>query len=125
MAPAQRKSPHRNTNKSHGGTAPKIHAAQKSHLEAPLTQAIILAAGKSTRTWPLTISRPKALLEVANKTILEHNLEQLQGIIKDAVIVTGFEGTNAVVKVSTINCLLSTLYSKSIARLKIYYLFSS
>ncbi|MBI2574918.1 NTP transferase domain-containing protein [Candidatus Woesearchaeota archaeon] len=86
MAPARQKSPHRSVNKSFLATAPK------SHVEAPLTQAIILAAGKSTRTWPLTISKPKALLEVANKTVLEHNLEQLQGIIKDAVIVTGFEG---------------------------------
>ncbi|MFH1182004.1 MAG: bifunctional sugar-1-phosphate nucleotidylyltransferase/acetyltransferase [Candidatus Woesearchaeota archaeon] len=53
-------------------------------------QAIILAAGKSTRTWPLTLNRPKALLKVADKTILCHNLEQLQGIVDEAIIIVGF-----------------------------------
>ncbi|MBI3033734.1 NTP transferase domain-containing protein [Candidatus Woesearchaeota archaeon] len=56
-----------------------------------VTQAIILAAGKSTRTWPLTAKKPKALLEIANKTILQHNLESLQGLVREAVIITGFE----------------------------------
>lgn len=55
-------------------------------------QAIILAAGKSTRTLPLTANKPKALLEAANKTLLEHNLEQLQQTTTEAVIVVGYEG---------------------------------
>ena len=54
-------------------------------------QAVILAAGKSTRTYPLTLTRPKALLTVANKTILEHNLEQMSGIIDEAIIVVGYK----------------------------------
>jgi UDP-N-acetylglucosamine diphosphorylase / glucose-1-phosphate thymidylyltransferase / UDP-N-acetylgalactosamine diphosphorylase / glucosamine-1-phosphate N-acetyltransferase / galactosamine-1-phosphate N-acetyltransferase len=53
-------------------------------------QAIILAAGKSTRTWPLTVNRPKALLKAGGKTVLCHNLEQLQGIVDEAVIIVGF-----------------------------------
>lgn len=57
-----------------------------------IKQAVILAAGKSTRTYPLTITRPKPLLKVANRTILEHNLEQLDGIVEEVVIVIGFEG---------------------------------
>lgn len=55
-------------------------------------QAVILAAGKSTRTYPLTLTRPKPLLKVANKTIIEHNLEQLQGMVDEAIIVIGYLG---------------------------------
>ncbi len=40
-------------------------------------KAVILAAGKSTRLHPLTVSRSKVMLPVANTTILEHNLQQL------------------------------------------------
>ena len=55
-------------------------------------QAVILAAGKGIRMYPLTLTRPKPLLTAANKTILEHNLEQLQGLIKEVIIVIGFKG---------------------------------
>ncbi len=53
-------------------------------------QAIILAAGKSTRTEPLTINIHKVMLKVANKTLIEHNLDQLQGIADEVIIVVGF-----------------------------------
>lgn len=54
-------------------------------------QAVILAAGKSTRTYPLTITKPKPLLKAANKTLLEHNLDNLNGIITEAIIVVGYK----------------------------------
>ena len=54
-------------------------------------QAVILAAGKSTRTYPLTFTKPKPLLKVANKTLLEHNLDNLNGIVKEAIIVVGYK----------------------------------
>jgi len=54
-------------------------------------RAVILAAGKSTRTYPLTLTRPKCLLKIGNKTILEHNLEQLAGLVNEAVIVIGYK----------------------------------
>lgn len=54
-------------------------------------QAIILAAGKSTRSYPLTVNCPKALLKIANKTIIEHNLDALQGLVNEAIIVVGFK----------------------------------
>jgi len=38
-------------------------------------KAVILAAGYGTRLYPLTIDKPKALLEVGGKTILERLLE--------------------------------------------------
>ena len=54
-------------------------------------QAVILAAGKSTRTYPLTVNKPKPLLPVANKTIMEHNLDALNGLVDEAIIVVNFE----------------------------------
>jgi bifunctional UDP-N-acetylglucosamine pyrophosphorylase/glucosamine-1-phosphate N-acetyltransferase len=54
-------------------------------------QAVILAAGKSTRTYPLTLTKPKPLLKVANKTIIENNLEQLEGLVDEIVIVVGYK----------------------------------
>ena len=54
-------------------------------------QAVILAAGKSTRTYPLTLTKPKPLLKVANKTILEHNLEAIKDIADEIIIIVGYK----------------------------------
>lgn len=54
-------------------------------------QSIILAAGSSTRTYPLTITRPKPLLKVANKTILEHNIESLRNVSEEIIVVVGYK----------------------------------
>ncbi|MCX6814955.1 MAG: sugar phosphate nucleotidyltransferase [Candidatus Aenigmarchaeota archaeon] len=53
-------------------------------------QAIILAAGKSTRTYPITLTRPKCLVKIANKAIIQHNLENLRGLVDEAIIVVGY-----------------------------------
>ncbi|MBI3119001.1 MAG: NTP transferase domain-containing protein [Candidatus Hydrogenedentes bacterium] len=53
-------------------------------------KAVILAAGQSTRTFPLTLTRPKALLPVANQTILDHQLAALEGIVDEVVLVVGY-----------------------------------
>ncbi len=53
-------------------------------------KAVILAAGKGTRLEPLTDDRPKALVEVAGRPLLEHVFEQLLGIgISEFVVVVG------------------------------------
>ena len=54
-------------------------------------QAVILAAGKSTRAYPLTLTKPKPLLKVANRTLLEHNLNNLNGIVDEVIIVVGYK----------------------------------
>ena len=54
-------------------------------------QAVILAAGKSTRTYPLTLTKPKPLLKVANKTILEYNLEAIKDIADEIIIIVGYK----------------------------------
>ena len=43
-------------------------------------KAIILAAGYATRLYPLTIDKPKALLPVAGKPIINYILEQIETI---------------------------------------------
>lgn len=54
-------------------------------------QAVILAGGKSTRTYPLTITRPKPLLKVANKTLLEWNFDALDELVEEVILVVGYK----------------------------------
>lgn len=53
-------------------------------------KAIVLAAGYATRLYPLTKDRPKPLLEVAGKTIMDHIMEKLENVeaIDEVLVVT-------------------------------------
>ncbi|HEX9948321.1 MAG TPA: phosphocholine cytidylyltransferase family protein [Allosphingosinicella sp.] len=54
-------------------------------------KAIILSAGKGSRLLPLTAVRPKCLIDLTGKSLLEWQLDALQGAgIRDIVVVTGF-----------------------------------
>lgn len=53
--------------------------------------AVILCAGKSTRTFPLTVACPKALLKVGNKTILSLLLDALDGAVQDVILVVNYK----------------------------------
>ncbi len=52
--------------------------------------AVILAGGFGTRLYPLTKYRPKSLLEIGDKTILDHLIEKLEicPVIKKITLVT-------------------------------------
>src|SRR5215831_11989340 len=55
-------------------------------------KAVVLAAGKGERFWPLTETRPKPLLPIGNKPILEHTLEALvHAGVKEAVLVVNYK----------------------------------
>lgn len=54
-------------------------------------QAIILAAGEGVRVRPLTRSRPKAMIPVANRPIIEFVIDALlKNGIRDIVVVVGY-----------------------------------
>ncbi len=56
-------------------------------------KAVILAAGEGNRMRPLTYTRPKVMLPLANKPILEHLLIELKKSgIKEFTIVVGYHG---------------------------------
>ncbi len=49
-----------------------------------------MVAGKSTRTYPLTLTRPKPLLKILNKPILAWHLDALRAVIDEAILVVGY-----------------------------------
>ncbi len=54
-------------------------------------KAVVLAAGKGTRLQPLTDDLPKALVEVDEKPLLTHCLDELVSLDADEfVIVVGY-----------------------------------
>lgn len=60
-------------------------------------QAVVPAAGEGTRLRPLTETRPKALVEVAGKSILTHCLEELHPLpVEEVVVVVGHRGQRIV-----------------------------
>ncbi|MBD3260494.1 MAG: NTP transferase domain-containing protein, partial [Candidatus Altiarchaeales archaeon] len=53
--------------------------------------AVLLAAGEGTRLRPLTVTRPKPMLPLAGKPIIEWGLEALDCVgVKNAYIVVGY-----------------------------------
>jgi L-glutamine-phosphate cytidylyltransferase len=57
----------------------------------PIRKAVILSAGKGSRLLPLTAERPKCLIELSGRSLLEWQLDALRDAgIAEMVIVTGF-----------------------------------
>lgn len=56
-------------------------------------KAVILAAGEGVRMRPLTYTRPKVMLPIANKPILEHLLLEVREVgIRDFIFIIGYHG---------------------------------
>lgn len=54
-------------------------------------KAVILAAGKCSRLYPITLEKPKCLLEIGGETIIERQLDAIRSVgIKDITVVTGY-----------------------------------
>lgn len=54
-------------------------------------KAVVLAAGEGTRLRPFTMSRPKGMIPVGNRPILEYIVEALvQNGVKDIIMVVGY-----------------------------------
>jgi UDP-N-acetylglucosamine diphosphorylase/glucosamine-1-phosphate N-acetyltransferase len=51
--------------------------------------AVIIAAGNSTRTYPLTLTRPKTLLPVANREILARNIDAVKEFASELIVIVG------------------------------------
>ncbi|HEY3422887.1 MAG TPA: sugar phosphate nucleotidyltransferase, partial [Methanocellaceae archaeon] len=54
-------------------------------------QAVILAAGEGTRMRPLTQNKPKVMLPIANKPMLEHIIDAVKAAgIEDILLIVGY-----------------------------------
>jgi Nucleoside-diphosphate-sugar pyrophosphorylase involved in lipopolysaccharide biosynthesis/translation initiation factor 2B, gamma/epsilon subunits (eIF-2Bgamma/eIF-2Bepsilon) len=55
-------------------------------------RAVILTAGEGTRMRPLTLTRPKTMLPVGGKPLLEYNVEALRDAgIKNITMIVGYQ----------------------------------
>jgi len=55
-------------------------------------KAVILAAGEGLRCRPLTLTRSKVMIPVANKPLIEHNINAIaENGIKDIILVVGYK----------------------------------
>ncbi|MDO8577361.1 MAG: sugar phosphate nucleotidyltransferase [Candidatus Wildermuthbacteria bacterium] len=55
-------------------------------------QAVIIAAGLGKRMRPLTLKKPKPLLNIAGKPVLRRTLDQLAGLVDEVILVVGYKG---------------------------------
>lgn len=85
-----------------------------------MEKAIILNAGKGRRLRPLTENVPKCLIEIGNKTILEHQLSNLMECgIKELVLVIGYHSNKILEKLKQssfdlkIKCVRNPIYYKT------------
>ena len=67
-------------------------------------QAVILAAGEGSRLRPLTRSKPKAMLPVANRPIIDYVIDALlENGIRDIVVVVGYRKEDVIRHLNKLN----------------------
>lgn len=64
--------------------------ADEAHGGCATRHAVILAAGESKRTRPLTSHRPKPLIPLLDRPLLAHILDALVGLVERATLVVGY-----------------------------------
>src|SRR5690606_9781578 len=82
------------TGRGHGGAGRARPANVRSmpSSSAPVREAVILAGGQATRLRPYTDTRPKAMVEVADRPIIDYQLEWLAGHgVRHAVVSCGYK----------------------------------
>lgn len=60
------------------------------HSPCQTRHAVILAAGESTRTRPLTLYRPKPLIPFLGRPLLAYILDELAGLVERVTLVVGY-----------------------------------
>ncbi|MDD1675829.1 MAG: nucleotidyltransferase family protein, partial [Methanomicrobiales archaeon] len=69
-----------------------------------MVQAVILAAGEGSRIRPLTWSRPKAMIPVANVPIIGHVINSLvENGIRSIIVVVGYRKEQVMSYLNTID----------------------
>ena len=58
--------------------------------------AVILAAGEGTRVWPYAETRPKAMIPVANKPLIEHNVDTLRELGFEKIVVAAGDSSSQI-----------------------------
>ncbi|MEM1315737.1 MAG: phosphocholine cytidylyltransferase family protein [Pseudomonadota bacterium] len=79
-----------------------------------MTNAILLSAGQGRRLSPLTDARPKCLVPVGGRTLLEWQLHALAACgVRDVAVVTGYEAraVSAALKTSTADVEARSLFN--------------
>lgn len=64
-----------------------------NNVNAGASQAVILAAGRGTRMGRLTGDRPKCMLEIAGRTLLEYKLDALPEGVEEVIVVVSYLGS--------------------------------
>lgn len=63
-------------------------------LPCPTRHAVVLAAGESRRTRPLTLHRPKPLIPLLGQPLLAHILDELVGMVERVTLVVGYRAAD-------------------------------